>query len=74
MPRVAQVQRRKAEHLRINLEEDVSSALGTGLARYRLVHQALPELSLDEIDTGLSLFGRTLRAPILVSSMTGRNA
>ncbi len=71
MPRVAQVQRRKAEHLRINLEEDVSSALGTGLARYRLMHQALPELSLDEIDTGLSLFGRRLRAPILVSSMTG---
>jgi isopentenyl-diphosphate delta-isomerase len=71
MPKVAPLQRRKAEHLRINLEQDVSSALRTGLERYRLVHQALPELNLDEVDTGLTLFGRNLKGPVLVSSMTG---
>ncbi len=71
MPKVAPIQRRKAEHIRINLEEDVRSAATTGLESYRLVHQALPELDLKEVDTTSSLFGRTLASPLLISSMTG---
>jgi isopentenyl-diphosphate Delta-isomerase len=71
MPKVASAQRRKAEHLRINLEEDVRSAIGTGLERYRFVHQALPELDLQQVDTGLALFGKKLSSPLLISSMTG---
>lgn len=74
MPRVAAVQRRKAEHLRINLEQDVRSALSTGLEKYHLVHQALPEVDLDSVNTSLSLYGRALAAPILISSMTGGTA
>jgi len=63
---------RKADHIRINLEEDVSFPnLTTGFERYRLTHQALPELDLAAIDTGLTLFGKRISAPILVSSMTG---
>lgn len=62
---------RKADHIRINLEEDVRSGLTTGLERYRFVHQALPELNLAEVDTRVSLFGKTLSAPLLISSMTG---
>lgn len=65
-------QQRKADHIRINLEEDVQfPRLTTGLERYRFVHQALPELDLANIDTHLELFGRTLRVPLLISSMTG---
>jgi isopentenyl-diphosphate delta-isomerase len=71
MPKVAPVQRRKAEHLRINLEENVQSGLPTGLEKYRFLHEALPELSLDGVDTGFSLFGKRLSGPILISSMTG---
>ena len=63
MPKVAPVQRRKAEHLRINLEQDVRSSLTTGLERLHFVHQALPELNLDDVDTSLELFGRQLNAP-----------
>lgn len=62
---------RKADHIRINLEEDVRSGLTTGLERYRFVHQALPELNLAEVDTRVTLFGKTLTAPLLISSMTG---
>lgn len=62
---------RKADHIRINLEEDVRSGLTTGLERYRFVHQALPELNLAEVDTRVTLFGKTLAAPLLISSMTG---
>ncbi|GAB4557785.1 MAG: type 2 isopentenyl-diphosphate Delta-isomerase [Anaerolineae bacterium] len=63
---------RKADHIRINLEEDVQfPRLTTGLERYRLVHQALPELDLDAVDPSVELFGKRLRLPLLISSMTG---
>ncbi|HEX7541022.1 MAG TPA: type 2 isopentenyl-diphosphate Delta-isomerase, partial [Anaerolineales bacterium] len=45
--------------------------LTSGLERYHFVHQALPELDLEAVDTTLSLFGKQLNAPILISSMTG---
>ena len=71
MAKVTQIGSRKADHIRINLEEDVRSGLTTGLERYRFIHQALPEINLEDVDLKLPLFTRTLQAPILVSSMTG---
>ncbi len=71
MPKVARIAERKAEHIQINLEKDVRSSLTNGLERYHLIHEALPELDLEEVDTGLRLFGKWLRAPLLISSMTG---
>lgn len=63
---------RKADHIRINLEKDVQfPRLTTGLEKYRFEHQALPELDLAEIQTKITLFGKTLGAPVLISSMTG---
>lgn len=64
--------RRKADHIRINLEENVQfPRLTTGFERYRLTHQALPELDLREIRTGVELLSKQLRVPLLISSMTG---
>ena len=75
MPKVTanpSIEDRKAEHIRINLEENVQFPhLTTGLERYRFMHQALPELDLREIDSTVTLFGKTLSAPIVISSMTG---
>jgi isopentenyl-diphosphate delta-isomerase len=66
------LEQRKSEHLRINLEKDVSfPRLTTGLERYRFVHNALPEISLDEVDLTTVFLGKNLRLPILISSMTG---
>lgn len=62
---------RKADHIRINLNEDVRSGVTTGLERYRFMHQALPELDLDAVDLSQRLFGRKVRSPLLISSMTG---
>ncbi len=63
---------RKLDHIRINLEQDVQfPRLTTGLERYRFLHQALPELNLNDIDTTVTVFGKRLRSPILISSMTG---
>jgi isopentenyl-diphosphate Delta-isomerase len=71
MKKVAPIETRKSDHIKINLEQDVRSGLASGLERYHFVHEALPELDLDAVDTTLSLFGKKLAAPILISSMTG---
>ena len=71
MEKVTGISSRKADHIRINLEEDVRSGLTTGLERFRFTHRALPELDLENIDLNQTLFGRTLQAPLLISSMTG---
>jgi isopentenyl-diphosphate delta-isomerase len=66
------LEQRKADHIRINLEEDVGfDRLTTGLERYHFTHQALPELNLADIDLGIAFFGKSLRLPLLISSMTG---
>ena len=66
------IESRKTEHIRINLERNVQfPRLTTGLEKYRFMHRALPELNLSEIDSRVTLFGKTLSAPIVISSMTG---
>ncbi len=68
-------EQRKADHIRINLEEDVSfRSLTTGLENLFFMHQALPEIDLADVDTSLTLFGRKLATPLLISSMTGGTA
>jgi isopentenyl-diphosphate delta-isomerase len=63
---------RKAEHIRINVEDDVSAkGITAGFERYRFVPCALPEIDLTDVDLGRDLFGRALGAPLFISSMTG---
>ena len=71
MKKVAPIETRKSDHIKINLEQDVRSGLTNGLERYHFIHEALPELDLDSVNTSLRLFGKKLAAPILISSMTG---
>ena len=63
---------RKSDHLRINLQEDVAAkGVSSGFERYGFIHRALPEIDLDQVETRSSVLGRDLRAPILISCMTG---
>lgn len=65
-------QSRKADHIRICLEEQVQcQAIATGLEKYRFIHTCLPEFDFDQVDISTSFLGKTLGAPILISSMTG---
>ncbi len=67
--------RRKADHIRINVEEDVDGkGVDAGFDQLRFLHCALPEMDLAEVDTGCELFGRRLEAPLLISCMTGGTA
>jgi isopentenyl-diphosphate delta-isomerase len=71
MPDETPLPTRKLDHLRVNLKEDVAFQTSSGLERYRFVHQALPNLALDDVDIATTFFGKHLRSPLLISSMTG---
>ncbi len=68
----AQTQNRKADHIRICLEEDVQChEVTNGLERYRFTHSCLPEVDYGEIDISTNFLDKYLGAPLLISSMTG---
>ena len=66
------LEQRKSQHLdlvqRPEVEPDGSDSL---FGCVRLIHRALPELSLDQIDLSLELCGKTLKAPFMIVGMTG---
>src|SRR5215472_16903772 len=66
-----EVKQRKIEHVSVALGEDISVAQRANWNDIQFVHQALPEVDLDEIDTSVNFLGHTLRYPIFISSLTG---
>ncbi len=62
---------RKADHLRIAAGSDVAHTGGTGFARFRLRHRALPERDLSRVSLETSFLGARLGAPLVISAMTG---
>lgn len=63
---------RKNQHLDVILSgKGGSRSVTTGFERIAFEHSALPELNLNEIDLSTEFCGLRLRAPLLVSSMTG---
>lgn len=64
------IQARKGDHIRLCLDPR-SQADASVFDAYRLPYTALPELSLDDVDTSFNLFGKHLSAPIVIASMTG---
>ena len=71
MAKVTQTSSRKADHIRINLEQNVASYLTTGLEQFQFPHEAIPELNLADIKHHITFFEKELSAPLLISSMTG---
>lgn len=65
------VKQRKIEHVSIALEQDVSAQQQANWNDIHFVHQALPEVNLDEIDTTVNFLGHRLRYPLFISSLTG---
>lgn len=65
------ISQRKADHLDLAGSADVGFRKTALFECVLLVHDALPELSLDQIDTSLPMLGKTLRAPLVIAAMTG---
>jgi len=67
----AQIADRKAEHIVISTNQQVEPAIAASWNDVTLVHNCLPEIDLDELDLSVEFLGRTLKAPLVISSMTG---
>lgn len=71
-PRMSAIGERKADHLTICAKEDVGfRGVSTLLECVRLVHDALPDCRVSDIDLSASVLGKRLRAPIVIAAMTG---
>lgn len=69
---MSDISSRKADHLDLCSSDQVAfRAKTTLLEQVQLVHDALPELALPDVDLSTHLVGRTLRAPIVIAAMTG---
>jgi isopentenyl-diphosphate delta-isomerase len=66
----AAILRRKDEHLDLALRQNLARQQSL-FDTFRLEPCALPELTLDEVDLSTRFLGFDLRAPLLISSMTG---
>jgi isopentenyl-diphosphate delta-isomerase len=62
---------RKWEHVLACVWEDVESDASPLFECVHLVHRALPELDMDEVDTRVRLFGKELSFPLIIAGMTG---
>jgi isopentenyl-diphosphate Delta-isomerase len=65
------IQNRKKDHVELTVEGQSAYSFDAGFDRFRLRHNALPELNIDEISTSATLLGRTFSLPVFISSMTG---
>ncbi|MCJ7648996.1 MAG: type 2 isopentenyl-diphosphate Delta-isomerase [Candidatus Lokiarchaeota archaeon] len=61
---------RKEEHLKIPLEHDVQHSVNY-FEDIKLIHHAIPEIDLEEIDLTFNFFNKKISAPICISAITG---
>lgn len=61
---------RKDEHIKIALSEDVEVG-STLLDEVTIIHNALPEINIDEVDISVEIFRKKLNAPLIVGALTG---
>ncbi len=66
-----ETEKRKADHIRICLEDEVEFRKSSGFERVELEHRSLPETSMDEIGLSTSFLGKPFKAPIFIEAMTG---
>ena len=64
------IEQRKADHIQVSLEEQVVSGHNYW-DDLHLIHDSLPEVDLEEVDTTTVLFGKKLSAPLMVTAITG---
>lgn len=65
------IQNRKKEHVELSVNQDVSYEKNTGFDQYDFLHNALPEVNVNEVDLSVSFLGRIFSFPLFISSMTG---
>lgn len=65
------IKQRKKDHVSLTTSGEVSYSTSTGFDRYSFVHNALPEVNVNDISTEAMFLGRSFSFPLFISSMTG---
>jgi len=65
-----EILKRKEEHIKIPIEHDVQHSVNY-FDDIKLIHHAVPEIDLEEIDFTLNFFNKKISAPICISAITG---
>jgi len=66
------IKQRKKDGIDIPLQKNVQAKTTSAYLEYvKLVHNALPELDYDDIDTSTKFLDKKFAAPIIIDSMTG---
>jgi len=69
---MSEIGKRKADHLALCATDEVAFRDKTTLLeQVRFVHDALPDLDADALDTSCTLLGKPLKAPLVIAAMTG---
>ena len=70
-----QTENRKAEHIRICLDEKAQARKATtGFEDVQFVHRALPEVDKAKVDVSTTFFGHKFSSPLIVGALTGGTA
>ena len=66
------ISQRKKDHIALCAGDNVGfRGKGTLLDQVELIHNALPEMHADEVDARVTVVGKQLQAPVVISAMTG---
>lgn len=65
------IKQRKKDHVDLTTSGEMNYMQATGFSDYRFIHNALPEVNVEDISTEAEFLGRTFAFPLFISSMTG---
>jgi isopentenyl-diphosphate delta-isomerase len=63
--------KRKQDHIELALKSEHQSKADSGFDRIRFEHNALPEISLSDINLNCEFLNQDLAAPLMIGAMTG---
>ncbi len=65
------IEDRKKDHVLISIDEDVESDIPAMFQDVYFVHDAVPEINLEDVELKTEFLGHELSAPVIVAGMTG---
>jgi len=65
------ISHRKIDHIKICSTKKVESERPTGFEDVHLIHQSIPEMNIEEVDTSCTFMGHRLMLPLVIEAMTG---
>ncbi|MEM4133973.1 MAG: type 2 isopentenyl-diphosphate Delta-isomerase [Candidatus Micrarchaeia archaeon] len=66
------MEKRKLDHISISIKQNVSySTISAGFDDVVIPHDSLPEISLEQVDSGIHFLKKDISAPIMIDAITG---